>query len=66
MNVELFEDALKESGMRTKFLSDKLGISAQAFNKKRKGTTPFTLEEVKILREPLKLTLKDIGNIFLE
>ena len=66
MNVALFEDALQKSGLKTKYLSDRLGISPQAFNKKRKGLTQFTFKEVKSLMEPMNWSIQDVKKIFLD
>lgn len=45
-DADLLENYIKESGVKISFICEKLGISPQAFYKKRKGLSPFTASEI--------------------
>lgn len=49
VNTQMLDDAINESGLKISFIVDKLGISRQAFDKKRKGLTPFRASEVYVI-----------------
>ena len=66
MKNELLENEIKDRGFRPGFISEKLGISLQAFSKKRNGSVPFTIREIKILKELFGWTYNQVGKIFLE
>lgn len=55
VSSEMLESAIDRSGMRVAFLCDQLGISRQAFQKKREGKVPFRLSEVYVLCDLLRL-----------
>lgn len=50
------DQAIADSGLKTNFIIEKLGISRQAFDKKRKGKNSFRLSEVYVLCDLLKIT----------
>ena len=51
----LLDDYIKKSGLRVDFIVKTLGISRQAFDKKRKGITSFRAPEVYVLCDLLKI-----------
>ena len=66
MKNELLENAIEDRGIRPGFISDKLGISLQALSQKRNGRVPFTVKEIKILKELFGWNYNQVGKIFLE
>ena len=60
LQIEMIKNDVSVEG-----LSDVLGISRQATYKKINGTTPFTLEEVRILKTHFKWSDKTVKKIFL-
>ena len=49
------DKAISKSGLKTGFIVEQLGISRQAFDKKRKGTNAFRQSEVYVLCDLLNL-----------
>ena len=64
-NTERLQKAIDESGYTIKFIAGKLGISPQGFHKKRTGESEFTIEEMLILCDVLKITKSAREEIFL-
>ena len=56
LDTEKFNEAFKESGLRVGYVVDKLGISRQAFDRKRKGKVHFRLSEIYVLCDLMKIT----------
>ena len=54
MEQKKLENAIQNSGLKIDFIVDKLGISRQAFFKKRKGLIRFNDKEKDILNDILK------------
>ena len=55
---------IKDSGLRIDFIVNTLGISRQAFDKKRKGLISFRAPEVYVLCDLLKIPLDEKPKIF--
>ena len=55
IDKDLLDEAIKKSGLRIEFIVDKLGISRQAFDRKRKGQYAFRQSEVYVLCDLLKI-----------
>lgn len=55
VDTELLDEYIKKSGYRIGFIVDTLGISWEAFNKKRKGIISFRAPEVYVLCDLLKI-----------
>ena len=53
---ELLDNAIKDSGLKVSFICDTLGISRQAFDKKRKGINSFRKSEVYVICDLLRIT----------
>lgn len=55
VDTELLNEYIKKSGLRMDFIIQTLGISRQAFDRKRKGMTSFRAPEVYVLCDLLKI-----------
>ena len=55
IDTALLNKAIEDSGKRVGFLVDALGLSRQAFDRKRKGLTSFRLSEVYVLCDLLDI-----------
>ena len=55
IDTVLLEDAISKSGLRINFILEKLGITRQAFDRKRKGQYAFRQSEVYVLCDLLDL-----------
>lgn len=64
MNEELFDDKVRESGLKFGRIAEKLSISRSALSLKRKGKIPWKVPEINILTDMLDLTLDERDIIF--
>lgn len=64
VDTALLDQAIKDSGLKTGFITEKLGISRQGFDKKRKGQISFRASEVYVLCDLLRLTEEAKSKIF--
>lgn len=55
VDTELLNEYIDKSGLRVSFIAETLGISRQAFDKKRKGVSAFRQSEVYVLCDLLKI-----------
>lgn len=55
VDTELLDEYIEKSGLRMGYIVDTLGISRQAFDKKRKGLISFRAPEVYVLCDLLKI-----------
>ena len=55
VDTEMLNEYIKKSGYRIDFIVDTLGISRQAFDRKRKGDISFRAPEVYVLCDLLKI-----------
>lgn len=55
VDTELLDDYIENSGLRISYLCETLGISRQAFDKKRKGLISFRASEVYVLCDLLRI-----------
>lgn len=62
--MNILNDKINQSGYKKKFIASKLNISIQALSKKLKGLYPFTVDEARILKELLNLTIEEAEKIF--
>lgn len=60
------EEKVKASGLKKVYIADKLGITYQGYRKKESGESEFTSSEISILKDILRLTNKEIADIFLQ
>ena len=64
IDTQLLDEKIALSGLRISFIVENLGISRQAFDKKRKGLSKFRIAEIYVLADLLKLTLEEKIKIF--
>ena len=56
IDSDLLGTAIENSGLKISFICKELGISRQAFDKKRKGVNCFRKSEVYVLCDLLRIT----------
>ena len=56
VDTELLDSRINDSGLRISYICTQLGISRQAFDKKRKGITAFRQSEVYVLCDLLGIS----------
>ena len=66
MNKALLEEKLESSGLKKNYIAKTLGLSPQGLSKKRKGTIPFTVREINMMKDILNLTNSERDKIFLQ
>ena len=64
IDTELLDQAIIKSGLKTNYICETLGISRQAFDKKRKGKVAFRKAEVYVLSKLLRLSEDQEKKIF--
>lgn len=66
LNIDtgLLEEAIEKSGLKPGHIAEKLGISRQAYNNKRRGLSAFRQSEVYVMSDLLKLTDEQSQKIF--
>lgn len=64
VDMNLLDQAIEKSGLRISFIVDKLGVSRQAFDKKRKGMIAFRGSEMYVLSDLLNLSEEESKHIF--
>lgn len=64
VDTSLLEKYIKDSGYRVEFILKQIGISRQAFDKKRKGRYAFRVSEIYVLCDLLKIPMDDREKIF--
>lgn len=64
-NVELLEKAIKDSGLRKRFIAKEMGMGYDRFYKKITGKIEFKASEVRNLADILKLSFDEMRAIFL-
>ena len=64
VNSELLKEKVVNSGLKTGFIVEKLGLSRQGFYNKLNGYTPFTVPEVYVLCSLLSISDEDSIKIF--
>lgn len=64
VDTELLDKKIEESGLKVSYIVDNLGISRQAFDKKRKGVTPFRASEVYVICDLCRIEVPERKKIF--
>lgn len=62
IDTALLDEYIKKSGLRISFIHETLGISRQAFDRKRKGLICFRQSEVYVLCDLLRIRDNDVKN----
>lgn len=65
MDLIALQGIIADSGVKRSHLAKICGLSRQGFYDKLNGKYMFTVDEVKILKNVLHLTLKQVDDIFL-
>jgi DNA-binding XRE family transcriptional regulator len=65
LKVSRLKETIDGSGLKKTFIAEKLGISYQGYLKKENGINDFTATEISILKDLLKLSNKEVSEIFL-
>ncbi len=65
MAIDQLKILRKQANFSQEYLGEKLDISQSTYNKKENGIIPFSLEEIKELKNILNLNNEQIINIFL-
>ena len=56
IDAQLLDDKIESSGLKIGYIVDKIGISRQAFDKKRKGLISFRISEIYVICDLLNIT----------
>lgn len=64
VDTALLDKAIEKSGLKTNYIVEKLGISRQAYHKKRLGKSAFRKSEVYVMCDLLKLNEAECMQIF--
>ena len=59
------DTAIDNSGLKRKYICERLDLSYQALRLKLCGVSPFTDKDIKTFREVLDLSADDVINLFL-
>lgn len=65
INSELLRDTIKRTGRKNKYIAESIGISENSLRNKINCKTEFTASEIVELTKILKLSRKDVSDIFL-
>lgn len=64
VNTQLLDEAIQRSGIKTSFLIEKLGISNNAFYKKKNGQIKWRKSEIYVVQDILRLSDVEVLKIF--
>ena len=64
VDAQLLDAKIEASGLKTNFIIEKLGLSANGFYKKKNGQTPFRISEVYVLCDLLHIDDSEKEKIF--
>lgn len=64
LNTQLLDEKIEKSGFKVGYLVEKLGLSRNGFDKKRKGKVPFRTAEIYVLCDLLRLSEPEKMDIF--
>lgn len=56
VDTALLNEKIEQSGLKVNYIVDALGISANAFYKKKDNRTPFRKSEIYVICDLLKIT----------
>ena len=63
-NTLLLENRIKSSGIKYKFIAEKMGLTYYSLRKKMDNVTEFTATEIDVMCDLLNLNVKDRMAIF--
>ena len=56
---------VESSGLKKTFIAEKLGLSYQGYLKKESGKSEFVANEISVMKDLLRLSNKEVSEIFL-
>ena len=59
------KDVVEKSGLKKTFIAEKLGLSYQGYLKKENGKSEFMAKEISVMKDLLRLSNKEVSEIFL-
>ena len=59
------KEIIEKSGLKKTFIAEQFGLSYQGYLKKENGKSQFTAKQIAVLKDLLKLSNKDVTEIFL-
>lgn len=66
LDTDKLGDRIRDSGLKKVFIAEKLGLSYQGYLKKESGKSDFTSTEIALLKDMLKMSNKEVADIFLQ
>lgn len=64
-NVAMLKEVIEQSGLKKTFIADRLRLSYNGYLKKENGTNDFTAKEITLMKDLLRLSNKQVSEIFL-
>lgn len=64
-NSTKYKSVVEGSGLKKTFIAKELGLSYQGYMKKENGKSEFLAKEITVLKDLLRLSNKDVSEIFL-
>lgn len=58
------KEVVKASGLKKKFIAEKIGVSYRSYLNKENGVTGFYSNEICIIKDLLRLTMQEAMEIF--
>lgn len=66
LDTDKLGERIRDSGLKKVFIAEKLGLSYQGYLKKESGKSDFTSTEIALLKDMLKMSNKEVADIFLQ
>ena len=64
-DVNRLKEKIKDAGIKKSYIAERMGISYQGYMKKESGNSQFLASEISVLKDILRLTNKEVSEIFL-
>ena len=64
-DVARLQEVIKDAGIKKSFIAQKMGITYQGYMKKESGKSEFLAGEIAVLKDILRLSNKEVVDIFL-
>jgi len=65
LDVQRYKALVDQSGLKKTHIADRLNLSYQGYLKKENGESEFTATHISILKDLLRLSNKEVSEIFL-
>lgn len=63
-NVNLLKEKIKESGLKHKYIAERLGMTPQGLYKKLSDSSDWFFSQVMVMKELLRLSDDEVNKIF--